>query len=612
MVRMLEKPESKEIDLIPNDEFRKRSTEFFKKFLGDITNFTKILTENKISWGTVVEMNAEKYADNVAIKFENITLTYKEFNEWVNRYAHYFISSGLKKGDVVELLMTNRPEYLIIIGAIGKIGAITSLINIDLRELSLVHCLNLTSGKIIIVDEKCLNKFNNVKSELDNLQDQKLYFLPEQGLITTPTDFIDLSLAVKNFPVENPSTTINVKTADPITYIFTSGTTGFPKATIVAHSSMLICYYIIGPMLLELTPDDTIYIALPLFHSNSIVTGCASTFGGGSSIAIGRKFSTSRFWDEIRKYNATGFSYIGEVCRYLMNQPPKPDDSDNPVRMVLGAGLRPEIWMDFKKRFNIKKIGEYYSATEAVGGFFNFLDFDRTVGYCFTSYAIVKYDHEDEQPLRNKEVFMERVNIGESGLLLFEIADTAAFRGYTDKKATQSKIFLNVFKEGDKWFNTGDLMKDIGNNHAQFVDRLGDTFRWKGHNISTTEVEKIINTFDQVLFSTVYGVQIPGTDGRVGMAAIVPTTTIEEFNIKELANILYKNLPPYGVPLFLRFKSKLSTTATFKLKKVKLKKEGFDLEKIDDPIYVLLPGETEFILLKQKIYDNFQRQIYQF
>jgi citronellyl-CoA synthetase len=207
---------------------------------------------------------------------------------------------------------------------------------------------------------------------------------------------------------------------------------------------------------------------------------------------------------------------------------------------------------------------------------------------------------------------MERVNIGESGLLLFEIVGEAVFRGYTDKEATKSKIFHNVLKSGDNWFNTGDLMKDIGNNHAQFVDRLGDTFRWKGHNISTTEVEKIINTFDQVLFSTVYGVQIPGTDGRAGMAAIVPSTTIEEFNVKELTDILQKNLPPYGVPLFLRFKSKLSTTATFKLKKVKLKKEGFDFGLIDDPMHVLLPGESEFVLLKQDIYDKIQKQKYSF
>jgi citronellyl-CoA synthetase len=375
---------------------------------------------------------------------------------------------------------------------------------------------------------------------------------------------------------------------------------------------MVACYYVFGQAIGELTPDDTMYVSLPLFHSNSQGAGCASVFGGGAALAISRKFSVSHFWDEVRKYNATAFNYIGEVCRYLMNQPPKPDDSENSVRVVIGAGLRHEIWKDFKERFNIEKIGEYYSATEAVAAFANVLNFDCTVGYCFGSYAIVKYDHEEDTPIRGEDGYMQRVEVGESGLLLFELTGTSVFRGYTDKKATEAKIFHNVFKEGDTWFNTGDCMRDIGNNHAQFVDRLGDTFRWKGHNISTTEVEKILNTFDQILFSTVYGVQIPRTDGRAGMASIVPAVSIEEFDLKGLTDHLKKNLPSYGIPIFLRFKSKLATTATFKLKKVQLKKEGFNFENNDDPMYVMLPGESEFMPLTKDIYENILNQKYVF
>ncbi|MFX1525815.1 MAG: long-chain-acyl-CoA synthetase, partial [Promethearchaeota archaeon] len=583
----------KDEDLIPTDEFIKRNTEFLKKFGPELLEIQKLASENKISWGTVIEESVEKFADNIAIKFEDKTLTYREFNEWVNRYAHYFISLGLKRGDVVELVMANRPEYLIIVTAIGKIGAITSLINIDLRESSLVHCLKLTLGKFIIVGENCFDIFNDVKSELSLSQDQKLFFLPEQSLITTPPDFIDLSIKVKKCPVDNPSTTSDVESSDPITYIFTSGTTGFPKATLFAHATMVGTYYL-GSKILDYTPEDTMYIPLPLFHSNTLAVGCAGVFGGGAALAIGRKFSVSRFWDEIRKYNATAFNYIGEMCRYLMNQPPKPDDANNPVKKVVGLGLRPEIWMDFKKRFDIPKIVEYYSATEAVGSFLNYLNFDRTVGCTMSSYAIVKYDHEEDKPIRNKNGFMERVSLGDSGLLLFELEGRVVFRGYTDKKATEAKILHNVFKEGDSWFNTGDLMRDIGNNHAQFVDRLGDTFRWKAHNISTTEVETIINGFDQVLISTVYGVQIPGTEGRAGMTAIVPKTSIEEFKLKDLTELLTRNLPPYGVPIFLRFKSGLKTTSTFKLKKVKLRNEGINFDEIEDQMYVRLPNESEF------------------
>ncbi len=609
---MLEETELKEQDLIPNREYRKRNMRFMRKHANALVEYTKKLEENKVSWGELVETNAEIYSDNIAIKFEDITLTYKEFNEWVNRYAHYFLSLGLKKGDVVELMMTNRPEYLMIVYAVGKIGAITSLINIDLREMSLAHCLKLTPGKIIIVDENCFDTFSKVKSDIDLSEHQLLCFFPDQGLIPTPEGFIDLSQEVKSFPIDNPSTTKDVKTSDTITYIFTSGTTGFPKAVKFAHSTMVACYYAFGQVIAELTPNDTMYVSLPLFHSNSQGAGCGSAFGGGASLAIGRKFSVSRFWDEIRKYNATAFNYIGEVCRYLMNQPPKPDDVENNVRVVIGAGLRHEIWKDFKERFNIEKIGEYYSATEAVAAFANMLNFDCTVGACIAPYAIVQYNHEEEKLILNDDGFMQRVELGESGLLLFEITGTSYFRGYTDKNATEAKIFRNVFKKGDTWFNTGDLMRDIGNNHAQFVDRLGDTFRWKGHNISTTEVEKIINSFDQVLFSTAYGVKIPRTEGRAGMASIVPTVSIEDFDLKGLTDHLKKNLPSYGIPIFLRFKSKLAITATFKLKKVQLKKEGFNFENIDDPMYVMLPGESGFTPLKKNIYENILNQKYVF
>ena len=609
---MSEKSESKEPELIPNREYRKRRMRLLRKHANILAEMLKTNEENNVSWGTIIERNAQEYPDNIAIKFEDITLTYKEFNEWVNRYANYFISLGLKKGDVVELMMTNRPEYLMIVYAIGKIGAITSLINIDLREMSLAHCLKLTPGKIIIVGENCYDSFSAVQSDLDLSQDLIKYFLPDQGLISIPDSFVDLSQKVKNFPMDDPLTTMDVKTSDIITYIFTSGTTGFPKATKFAHATLVGAYYGFGHVIGEFTPNDTMYVSLPLFHSNSLAVGCSSAFAGGAALAIGRKFSVNRFWDEIRKYNATAFNYIGEVCRYLMNQPPKPDDSNNPVRVVIGLGLRPEIWTNFKERFNIEKVGEYYSATEAVGAFVNLLNFDRTVGFCLSSYAIVKYDHGTEAPVKNEEGFMERVSLGKSGLLLFQIVGNAKFIGYTDKKATDSKMFQNVFEEGDVWFNTGDLMRDIGNDHAQFVDRLGDTFRWKGHNISTTEVEKVLNIFDQVLLSSVYGVQIPGTDGRAGMAAIVPSSSVNDFDVRGLTEHLKQNLPPYGVPIFLRFKSKLTTTSTFKLKKGKLKQENIDIEKMEDPLYVMLPHESEYIPLTKELYENIQKGLYEF
>jgi len=609
---MLEEPEPKDPDLIDRREYGKRRRAFFKKHGQTVQEWMKLNYENKISWGMILERNAEQYSNNIAIIFEDTKLTYKEFNEWINQYANYFLSLGLKKGDIVEAMITNRPEILTILFAASKIGAITSLINTDLREKSLEHCLKLTPGKVIIIDEGCFESFNNVKLKLNLSEDQKLFFLPDQGNLPCPEGFIDITQEIRNFSIHKPSSTEEIKTLDPIAYLFTSGTTGFPKAAMINHSIFIQIYYGFGVMMAELTPEDIMYASLPLFHGTGLYMGCLAPLGCGAAVVIGRRFSTSRFWDEIRKYNATAFPYVGEVCRYLMNQPLKPNDAQNSVRVVIGNGLRPEIWMDFKERFNITRIGEFYGAVDGNGAFNNILNFDRTVGTCSTSYAIVNYDIEGDNPIRGEDGFMQKVDVGEAGLCLFQSAGAMESRGYTDEKATEAKLFRNVFKEGDVWFNSGDLLRDLGCDHAQFIDRLGDTYRWKGHNVSTTEVEEVLNVFEQTLFSTVYGIQIPNTDGRAGMAAIVPTVSLEDFNLKELALSFTKNLPSYAVPIFLRIKSKLATTATFKLKKGKLKNEGFDLEKIEDPMYIMLPQESEYVSLTKEIYQNIQNGQYKF
>jgi citronellyl-CoA synthetase len=334
---------------------------------------------------------------------------------------------------------------------------------------------------------------------------------------------------------------------------------------------------------------------------------CVFTIGG--TLALARKFSASRFWDDVRKYKATVFNYVGELCRYLMNQPPKPNDADHLVKTIIGNGLRPEIWKDFKTRFGIERVGEFYGTSEGIGTFTNFFNFDCTCGYNMQTFAIVKYDGEEDVAVRDEDGFMRRVGLGEVGLLIFPLQSDVGFIGYTDKKATESKILRNVFKEGDTWVNSGDLVRDQGCNHVLFADRVGDTFRWRGHNISTTEVENIFNNFEQVSLSTVYGVKIPNSDGRAGMASFASEINIEDFNFKGLAEYLQNNLPPYGVPIFLRVKSEIETTSTFKIKKSLLKKEGFDLDIIDDALYVMLPNESNYKPLTREIYDDIQKGI---
>jgi citronellyl-CoA synthetase len=318
------------------------------------------------------------------------------------------------------------------------------------------------------------------------------------------------------------------------------------------------------------------------------------------------------FLDDVRKYDATAFCYVGECCRYLMNHPEQPDDHDNPLVKIIGVGLRPDIWKQFKRRFGVKRVYEIYSAAESNLLFVNLLNLDCTVGMCFTPYAIVKYDLETGEPLRDQRGFMQRVGPGESGLVLSKITRLSPFSGYTSKKATEDKLIRDGFKKGDLWFNTGDLLRDQGYWQAQFIDRLGDTFRWKGENVSTTEVEKVANTFPQVSESAVYGVVMPGSDGRAGMASLIANTEIEDFDFNGLARLFSNSLPHYAQPKFVRIKAGFETTATHKIKKSALKQEGFDPDKISDPLFVLLPGESEYRPLTEEIHKEINAGRYKF
>ncbi len=593
---------------IDRKTFRRKLRNFYAENDYILREIMTRMKENKMSIGTLIERNAREFSDIIAVKFEDEKLTYKEFNECVNRYAHYFISIGLKKKDVAVVLMKNRLELLFILSALAKIGVISSLINSDFQGEALIHSLTISPSKIIIIDETCYEAFEAVKPSMGLTKEQILLFVRDQGKVPLPEGFIDLMKKVEPFPAENPPTTANIKTFDTFAYVFTSGTTGLPKAVPIPHQRIVCGGLLFGKLIANLEPEDTLYCPLPLFHSNPLISGWAPPLNIGCTFALARRFSIINFWNDIRKYEATCFNYVGEVCRYLVNAPQTPEDKDNQVRVVLGNGLRPEIWNEFKDRFAIETIGEYYAATELGGGFFNFFNFDKTSGYCNKPYVLVKYDTENDELIRDEEGFLVKVDKDEPGLLLFNAkADKLAFLGYLNKKDTESKLIRNAFKKGDAYVNTGDIVLDQGCNHVLFVDRIGDTFRWKGHNISTTEVEGILNACDEVLFSCVYGVKIPGTDGRAGMATLVLKTELEEFDFNHFKEHLNKNLASYAIPLFLRFRKDLEITSTFKLKKSSLKKDSFDLYIHEDPLFVLLPERDNYEALTPDIYKDIQK-----
>ena len=564
------------------------------------------------SLGLLIERNAAQYPDKRSLLYEDQVFTHREFNEAVNQYAHFFLSAHIKKGDVVGVFLENRPELVMIITALAKIGAISSLINPNQTGKVLLHSVNITCRNHFVVGEEMLEPFQEIRPDLNLPDDHPVYFLPDNSDMDTPDGFLDLKSMIRGCSTANPATTTRIQLKDPFAYVFTSGTTGLPKASVQLHFRWIGAGKWFGRFNMGLTPDDTMYIALPFYHTNGLHVAWATAASVGAAIAVRRKFSVSNFWNDTRKFNATAFMYIGEILRYLMNQPERPDDRNNPIRKIVGNGLRPDIWQAFKTRFDIPRIYELYGAAEGTSVFTNFFNVNCSVGVCPTPFAIVRYDPDTLEAIRDEKRFLRKVPVGTPGLMLNKITNLSPFTGYTSEKESHKKLIRDAFKKGDAWFNTGDLMREIGMKHVQFVDRLGDTFRWKGENVSTTEVEGIVNQMENVAGSTAYGVSIPGMDGRAGMVSIIPASMEDDLDKTRLAEVFRRDLPSYAVPLFIRIKTHFETTATFKIKKTDLKTEGFDPQKATDPLYVLLPGTSAYQPLTRDIYDDIVAGKYKF
>ena len=574
--------------------------------------FDKIGPDKKVSLGKCLERNAVKFPNNKALLFEDQEYAYKELNEWINRYSNFFLSLGVERGEIINVFLENRPELMFIMAAMSKIGTIGSLINTRQRSATLRHSLKLNPVRIYLIGEELLDAFEEVKGDLDLTQEDKLYFIVDKGEMDIPEGYIDFRAQVKNQNIKNPSTTADILGKETYVFIFTSGTTGLPKAAHIRNVHTVGSMLGWGKMALNMQPDDIYYISLPIYHSNALHIGWASAIVNGSAVALARRFSVRNFWKDITKFKATCFNYIGEICRYLYNQPPNPNDRKHTVYKIAGNGLRPEIWKEFKERFGIREVYEHYGMTEMQGMFCNYLNRDCTIGICLSDYTIVKYDIENDEPIRGEDGFLQVVDEGEAGLFLMKIQDPYTFAGYTSKSANQQKILENAFEEGDIWLYSGDLIRNIGHNHAQFVDRLGDTFRWKGENVSTSEVEDVISSFEEVEHSSVYGILIPNTEGRAGMASIISNKNHKEFNFDGLKKVVNENLPKYAIPLFIRFLDELSTTDTYKIPKSDMKKVGFDIGKTEDSIYVLLPDSTDYTLLTEEIYSDVMNEKYRF
>ncbi|MGH8462051.1 MAG: long-chain-acyl-CoA synthetase [Stenotrophobium sp.] len=541
------------------------------------------------SIGLRIEQWAQRNPTRTAVMFDDRSWTYAEFNAWANRIAALLRAQGVRKGQSVALLMENRAEVLACIAAIVKLGAVAGMLNHNQRADVLMHSINLTKANVIIVGEECMEALKSTTCSPRRERGRKFLW---DGKGKAPAGYLNLRKESAGLPAVNPPETRQVRQRDPCFYIFTSGTTGLPKASVMTHYRWLNSMAGLGLMSMRLRGDDVFYCPLPFYHNNALTVSWGAVLGAGCTLAIGHKFSASRFWDEIRHYDATAFCYIGEICRYLLNRPATPRDRDHRVRVITGNGLRPEIWEEFQQRFGIERINEFYGASESNLAFVNSFGLSRTAGFCPLTYAIVEFDTDLDQPVKDAKGFLKKVAKGGVGLLVSEVTQKRPFDGYTDSKASASKLLRDVFKKGDCWFNTGDLVRDQGFRHIQFVDRIGDTFRWKGENVATTEVEGALNRYPGVEQAVVYGVQVAGTDGRAGMAAL--TFAKGGFDGAALARHLCEQLPAYAVPLFIRLREQQELTGTFKFRKVELKTEGFDPAHISEPLYVLLDREQGY------------------
>jgi fatty-acyl-CoA synthase len=556
----------------------------------------------------VVEDLADKFGTAPALLSDRECFTYRELVARSNRYARWALAQGVGKGDTVCLMMPNRPEFLAIWLGITRIGGVVALLNTNLTGVALAHCINVVEPKHIIVAAELLAPLQDARTHVTSGAALWLHGDSEAG-----GDLPRIDRAIEGLsgdrlaPADRPTLTIE----DRALYIYTSGTTGLPKAANMNHYRMMLaCYAFAGVM--NTRAADRMYDCLPLYHTAGGLVATGALLVNGGSVVIREKFSAREFWDDVVRWDCTLFQYIGELCRYLVNSPPHPQERAHRLRLACGNGLRPDVWPEFKSRFQIPEILEFYGATEGNVSLFNFEGKEGAVGRIPWFLAnrfptkVVRFDIELQQPIRNSEGFCIECDDNEPGEVIGKILKDpsrpgARFEGYAAEAETNKKILHDVFIKGDVWFRTGDLMRKDENGYFYFVDRIGDTFRWKGENVSTTEVEEAIGQCSGVLESNVYGVQVPGRDGRAGMAAIVARPDLD---LAALRAHLANRLPEYAQPVFLRIRTDIEVTATFKQKKVDLVKQGFDPTAISDPIYFNDPNTKAFVPLDAALYDG--------
>lgn len=580
----------------------------------------KAAADKEIDYSDFLDSHFRSRTDRPALIGESGSMTWGELDAYANRVAHWALGEGLSRGDVVALLMENRPEFVGIWLGLSRIGVVSALMNTNLTGDRLAHCMREAKARHWIVGVELAEAAASAVVELADVPQvlvtgsvgapiEEPAAIPSvlSGVASDARPFDGLH-AQQSTAAVDPAVRAGRIGADGIFLIYTSGTTGLPKAARISHSKALVTGMSSWKSL-KLTPSDRTYCCLPLYHSAGGMMSVGAALLSGGTLVIARRFSAKRFWSDCVQHEVTTFQYIGELCRYLLNSPPHPDERRHRIRSIIGNGLRPDVWEPFQERFQIPKIVEFYGATE---GNFALLNFSGKVGAIgqfpgFIRKAIgielVRFDIESEELVRGADGFCQKCDFDEAGELLIKITETTRFEGYTNESATEKKVLRNAFEEGDAYFRSGDLLRLDAEGFFYFVDRIGDTFRWKGENVSTSEVAEVISAAPGIEEANVYGVSVSGTDGRAGMAALV---TNPDFDIDALSGLVEEGLASYARPIFIRILPEMEITGTFKHRKVDLVREGFDPARLSDRLYFRDPEKGRYVPLDVGTFERIE------
>ncbi|RJG19002.1 long-chain-acyl-CoA synthetase [Massilia cavernae] len=542
-----------------------------------------------------VEQQARDAGERLFLAYAEQRFTYAELDARANQFAHAALAHGLRPGAVCAIAIENRPEFYFTWFGLLKIGAVVAFLNTNVSGRALVHAIESTGASFVIVGEECHAHF----SATAGLPPVAQFFLPdpEKPLPAALREGMDFSFAraVANAPrtAPPPSLREGITAEHPAVLVFTSGTTGLPKAAIYSHMRWLMSGDVMN-VTIGASADDTFYCCLPLYHGAASLAVTSTALKAGAAIAMRRKFSVRAFWHDIRLHKVTVWQYIGELCRYLVNQPPAPADRDHGLRAIMGAGFNAESWNRWVARFGPMDIYEGWGGTEANTNLINVDNYPGAVGrvpdWNKTNFRLLRYDIENDQLVRDQNGFCilcEAGEIGEATGLIVTDPDIGGgrFEGYTSAAATEQKILRNVFRTGDAYWSSGDLLRYDADGYFYFVDRIGDTFRWKSENVSTLEVAETLADLPGAELINIYGVAVPEHEGRAGMAAIVMQPGCQ-FDPQALYAMAEERLPRYAAPLFVRIARAAELTSTYKLRKVDLQAQGYDPRAFDDPLFV--------------------------